>query len=304
MPEMPEVEALRRFLATNLVGRTVIRADLAAFSALKTFALPLSALHGGDVTEVVRRGKYLCLGVDGSWLVFHLARAGWLTWHPAAPATPARPGKGPLALRVTFEGTPSDADAATTHAEDADGPVGFSLTEAGTTKHLAVFVVSDLDEVPGIGRLGPDPLADDFTRDDFAAVLAAHPRTQLKGLLRDQSVFAGIGNAYSDEILHAARLSPFKLAGSLTDAETGTVYGAVRGELSAAVDRASGRRPAELKDAKRTHLRVHGRKGQPCPVCGAPVAEVSFADSFLHYCPGCQTGGKLLADRRMSRLLK
>ena len=302
MPEMPEVEALRVFLAANLVGRTVVRADLAAFSALKTFALPLSALHGGEVTDLVRRGKFLCLGVDGTWLVFHLARAGWLTWHATAPATPARPGKGPLALRVTFEGTPSDPDAATD--QDAAGLVAFSLTEAGTTKHLAVYVVADLGEVPGIGRLGPDPLADGFAPEDFAAVLAGHPRTQLKGLLRDQSVFAGIGNAYSDEILHAARLSPFKLAGSLTDAETGALHDAVRGVLSAAIDRAAGRRPAELKDAKRTHLRVHGCKGQPCPVCGTPIAEVSFADSFLDYCPGCQTGGKLLADRRLSRLLK
>lgn len=300
MPEMPEVEALRQFLAANLVGRTLVRADLAAFSALKTFALPLSALHGGEVTEVVRRGTFLCLGVDGTWLVFHLARAGWLTWHGVAPATPARPGKGPLALRVIFEGAPSGAGTDT----DAAGQVAFSLTEAGTTKHLAVYVVSDLGEVPGIGRLGPDPLADGFTPEDFSAVLAGHPRTQLKGLLRDQSVFAGIGNAYSDEILHAARLSPFKLAGSLTGAETGALYDAVRGELSAAVDRAAGRRPAELKDAKRTHLRVHGCKGQPCPVCGTPIAEVSFADSFLDYCPGCQTGGALLADRRMSRLLK
>jgi len=304
MPEMPEVEALRAFLAANLVGRTVVRADLAAFSALKTFALPLSALHGGEVAEVARRGKYLCLDVDGTWLVFHLARAGWLTWHDVAPATPVRPGKGPLALRVTFEGAPSDEEAARLHDAGPAGQVAFSLTEAGTTKHLAVYVVAGLGEVPGIGRLGPDPIAAGFTRADFAAVLAGHARTQLKGLLRDQAVFAGIGNAYSDEILHAARLSPFKLAGSLTEAEAGVLFDAVRGELSAAIERAAGRRPAELKDAKRTHLRVHGGKGGPCPVCGTPIAEVSFADSFLNYCPRCQTGGKLLADRRMSRLLK
>ena len=298
MPEMPEVEALRVFLAENLVGRTVVRADLAAISALKTFAIPLSALHGMEVTRVERHGKFIAVDVGGTWLVFHLARAGWLTWHDPVPATPVRPGKGPLALRVAFDGSAGgdgEADAA---------PVGFSLTEAGTQKHLAVYVVADLAEVAGIARLGPDPLADDFTRDDFAAVLAVHGRTQVKGLLKDQSVLAGIGNAYSDEILQAARLSPFKLVGSLTDDEVTSLYGAVRTELATAIDRAVGQEPAHLKDGKRTTMRVHGRKGEPCPTCGTPVAEVSFADSFLNYCPGCQTGGKLLADRRLSKLLK
>lgn len=288
---MPEVEALCAFLAERLVGRTVVRAELAAFSALKTHEIPLSALHGAEVTGVERHGKFLCLDVDGTWLAIHLARAGWLQWHEKAPAGPARPGKGPLALRVTLEGDDGDA-------------VAFSLTEAGTQKHLAVYVVADLAEVPGIGRLGPDPLAEGFTRDDFAAVLAEHPRTQVKGLLKDQSVFAGIGNAYSDEILRAARLSPFKLAGALSDAEVTGLYEAVRSELSAAIGRAVGAKPSDLKDSKRTHLVVHGKKGEPCPTCGTPIAEVSFADSFLNYCPGCQTGGKLLADRRLSKLLK
>ena len=296
MPELPEVEGLRAFLAANLVGRTVVRADLAAISALKTFAIPLGALHGLEVTGVERRGKFLAIDVDGTWLAFHLARAGWLTWHDPVPATPVRPGKGPLALRVAFEAEPGEPGATRT--------VGFSLTEAGTQKHLAVYVVADLAEVPGIGRLGPDPLAEGFTRDDLAAILAEHGRTQVKGLLRDQSVLAGIGNAYSDEILQAARLSPFKLAGSLTDAEVDALFRAVRTDLGAAIARAVGERPVALKDGKRTTMRVHGRKGEPCPACGTPIAEVSFADSFLNYCPGCQTGGKLLADRRMSKLLK
>ncbi len=310
MPEMPEVEGLRAFLSEHLVGRTITRAELAAFSALKTHLIPLSALPGLDVERVERRGKFLAIGAGGLWLVFHLARAGWLRWYDPAPPAPARPGKGPLALRLVAEGRPdaaaSDSPASDPPASDApDGqPVGFDLTEAGTQKHLAVYVVADLAEVPGIAALGPDPLADDFSEADFAAVLAEHGRTQLKGLLRTQSVFAGIGNAYSDEILQAARLSPFKLAGSLTPAETGRLYHATRDELSTAIDRAVGVPPAGLKDGKRTHLRVHGKKGQPCPTCGTTVAEVSFADSFLDYCPGCQTGGKLLADRRLSRLLK
>ena len=291
MPEMPEVEGLRTFLEARLVGRTVVRTELLTFSALKTFALPLSALEGLEVDAVVRRGKFLAIGADGVWLAFHLARAGWLTWLDPAPTAPAKPGRGPLALRVVLTG-------------DDDSEVGFNLTEAGTQKKLALYVVSDLAEVPGIAALGPDPLASDFTLAAFAAILAEHGRTQLKGLLREQRTFAGIGNAYSDEILQAARLSPFRLAGSLDDAEVGRLHAAVRDELTGAIERARGLTPSELKDDKRSHLRVHGKKGEPCATCGTPIAEVSFADSFLNYCPGCQTGGKLLADRRLSRLLK
>ncbi len=291
MPEMPEVEGLRTFLEGELVGRAVTRAELAAFSALKTFATPLTALLGQDVERVDRRGKFLGLGVDGAWLVFHLARAGWLRWYPVLPATPAKPGRGPIALRMGFAG-------------DDNTTVGFDLTEAGTQKKLAVYVVGGLDEVPGIATLGRDPLAPDFNEAALSAILEAHGRTQLKGVLRDQRVLAGIGNAYSDEILQGARLSPFKLAGSLDADERLRLYEALHAELTDAVARATGLPPSELKDGKRSGMRVHGKKGEPCPACGTAVAEVSFADSFLNYCPGCQTGGKLLADRRLSRLLK
>lgn len=296
MPEMPEVEGLRHFLAGRLVGATLIRVELAAFSALKTFALPLTSLQGREVTAVERRGKFLALGFDDSWLVFHLARAGWLTWRAPAPAAPARPGKGPLALRAVFEpGDPASAE---------PSAVAFDLTEAGTQKHLAVYVVASLAAVPGIAALGPDPLAEGFTEADFAAVLAGAGRAQIKGVLRDQRAFAGIGNAWSDEILFAARLSPYALCSSLSPDQIGRLYAATRSGLGAAVERARGLIPSELKDDKRRNLRVHGRRGEPCPVCGTPIGEVSFADSALHYCPTCQTGGRVLADRRMSRLLK
>ncbi len=287
MPELPEVEALRSFLAARCVGATVAYAELAAFACLKTYDPPLSALGGLDVEAVVRRGKFIGLDIGGLWLVFHLARAGWLTWRDELPTAPLRPGKGPLAFRLTF----------------ADG-AGFTLTEAGTQKRLAVYLVNELDAVPGIAGLGPDPLADDFTVEALSAILATAGRAQLKGVLRDQRIIAGIGNAYSDEILHAAKLSPFKPANGLSPAEFDTLYAAIRDELSAAVQRASGLAATELKDAKRSSMRVHGRTGQPCEVCGTPIAEVSFADSSLQYCPGCQTGGTPLADRRMSRLLK
>ncbi|PKQ32014.1 MAG: endonuclease VIII [Actinobacteria bacterium HGW-Actinobacteria-2] len=287
MPELPEVEALRSFLAEHCIGRTVARAELAAFACLKTYSPPLIALGGLDVEAVERRGKFIGLDIGGLWLVFHLARAGWLTWRDELPAAPLRPGKGPLAFRLAF----------------ADG-AGFTLTEAGTQKRLAVYLVNALAEVPGIAALGPDPLAAEFTVDALAAILNTAGRAQLKGILRDQRIIAGIGNAYSDEILHAAKLSPFKPAGGLSDTELATLYAAIRDELAAAISRASGLAAKELKDAKRSGLRVHGRTGEPCAVCGTPIAEVSFADSSLQYCPGCQTGGKPLADRRMSRLLK
>ncbi len=287
MPELPEVEALRGFLTVACVGKTVARTELAAFPSLKTFQVPLSALNGLEVDDVERHGKFICLSVGGLWLVFHLARGGWLTWKETVPLTPARPGKGPLALRVGF-----------------DDDSGFELTEMGTQKRLAIYVVTSLGEVPGIATLGPDPLAEEFTPDVLDAILEKAGRAQLKGVLRDQRIIAGIGNAYSDEILHAARLSPFKPSSGLDAEERATLYRAIRGELADAVARSRGLAAKELKGDKKLNLRVHGKTGQPCPVCGTTIAEVSFADSSLQYCPTCQTGGKLLADRRLSRLLK
>jgi formamidopyrimidine-DNA glycosylase len=288
MPELPEVEALRGFLQDHLVGRGFVRVLPLAVSVLKTYDPPPSALEGRQVSAVRRHGKFLDVATadDGPRLVTHLARAGWLQWRDSVPATPPRPGKGPLALRAALD----------------DGQ-GFDLTEAGTQKRLAVYVVHDAAEVPGIARLGPDPLAEDFDEARFTELLAGE-RRQLKGALRDQSLLAGVGNAYSDEILHAARMSPFKLTGSLTPEETHRLYEALRSTLTEAVERSRGVAAGRLKAEKRSGLRVHGRTGEPCPVCGDTVREVSFADSSLQYCPTCQTGGRPLADRRLSRLLK
>ena len=286
MPELPEVQALVDFLAERAVGRVVARVDVAAISVLKTYDPPVTALAGLEVTGTQRWGKFLDLDVSGLHLVTHLARGGWLRWNEALPPVPPRPGKGPLALRV--------------HLDDGSG---FDLTEAGTQKRLAVYVVRSPHDVPGIARLGPDPLAPGF---DVAAlaVLLRGSRHQVKGVLRDQSVLAGVGNAYSDEVLHAARMSPYRIAGSLTDEELATLHAALRDVLGDAVERSRGLAAGQLKSEKKTALRVHGRTGQPCPVCGDTVREVSFADSSLQYCPTCQTGGKPLADRRLSRLLK
>jgi formamidopyrimidine-DNA glycosylase len=316
VPELPEVESLAIFLRERAVGRIIDWAASATFAVLKTYQPDLSALAGREVTGAGRHGKFLDLltmpagsgvaqvdagpagvapidaGPGGATaggplhLITHLARAGWLRWRDSLPEEPPRPGKSPLAFRLRF----------------ADGS-GFDLTEAGTRKRLAVYLVDDPAQVPGISSLGPDPLADSFTVETLAGLLAGR-RSQIKGVLRDQKIIAGIGNAYSDEVLHAAKMSPFKLAASLTPDEVAGLYAAMRGALEEAVTRSAGLAAGELKAEKKAGLRVHGRAGQPCPVCGDTVREVSFADSALQYCPTCQTGGKPLADRRMSRLLK
>ncbi|WP_067138301.1 Fpg/Nei family DNA glycosylase [Microtetraspora malaysiensis] len=292
MPELPEVEALAEFLRERAVGRVIAAVDVVAFQALKTVDPPVTALGGLTVTGVARHGKFLDLDCDGTHLVTHLARGGWLRWRDdLTGAKPVRPGKGPLAVRVRL-------------APDGDGRApGFELTEAGTQKRLAVYVVRDPGDIPGIASLGPDPLAADFTPEALGAILAGS-RTQIKGLLRDQKVIAGIGNAYSDEVLHVARMSPFKIAGTLTEAQVAELHEAIVTTLRDAVERARGLAAKDLKAEKKSGLRVHGRAGEKCEVCGDTIREVSFADSSLQYCPTCQTGGKPLADRRLSKLLK
>ncbi|MFD5779020.1 Fpg/Nei family DNA glycosylase [Streptomyces sp. NPDC126933] len=288
MPEVPEVEALREFLDGQLVGKEIVRVLPLTVNALKTYDPPLSALEGATVTGIGRHGKYLDIvaGEAGLHLAIHLARAGWLRWKDSFPEAPPRPGKGPLALRVVL----------------AEGD-GFDLTEAGTTKRLAVHLVRDPADVPGIERLGPDPLDAAFDRAALARLLAGE-RRQIKGALRDQRLIAGIGNAYSDEILHAAKMSPFKPVKNLSEDEITVLYEAMRSTLHEAVERSRGVAAGRLKAEKKSGLRVHGRTGEACPVCGDTIREVSFSDSSLQYCPTCQTGGKPLADRRMSRLLK
>jgi formamidopyrimidine-DNA glycosylase len=295
VPELPEVEALAADLRERAAGRVIDRADVAEISVLKTYDPALTALRGRVITGTKRYGKFLDLITEPAQgaasgaplhLIVHLARAGWLRWRDSLPDQPPRPGKGALAFRLRF----------------TDG-AGFDLTEAGTRKRLAVYLVTDPAAVPGIASLGPDPLDEAFTPDALAAILAGR-RTQIKGVLRDQSVIAGIGNAYSDEVLHAAKMSPFRLAASLTPDEVKELHSVIVSTLREAVGRSAGLAASDLKAEKKAGLRVHARAGQPCPECGDTIREVSFADSALQYCPTCQTGGKPLADRRLSRLLK
>jgi len=292
MPELPEVQALATDLSRRLSGRVLERLDILAFPALKTYDPPLSVLLGATVTDVSRHGKFLDLHVttidnQQLHLLIHLARAGWLRWRNVAPAPmPRGPGKGPLAARLVLD----------------DGS-GLDITEAGTKKSLSISLVRRAEEVPGVARLGPEPLDPAFTEEVFAGILKRQGRAQLKGVLRNQSIIAGIGNAYSDEILHAAKMSPFKSADMNQD-DVARLYAALQSTLRAAVERADGVSASELKGEKKSNLQVHGRTGLPCPVCGDTVRQVIYADSTFQYCPTCQTGGKPLADRVLSRLLK
>ncbi len=288
MPELPEVEALALDLKGRLDGHAITKVHIAAFSALKTYDPPVSALEGTLVDDVTRHGKFLDIHASGLHLVFHLARAGWIRWRDEVPTVPPKPSnKSPLAVRVVLE-----------------DQSGLDVTEAGTKKSLAAYVVRDPLDVPGIASLGPDPLEDSFTIAALREILDREGRKQIKGVLRHQGTIAGIGNAYSDELLHAARMSPFKPANTLDDQELQTLYDAIRSVLGAAVDRSRGLAASELKGEKKSNLAVHARTGQACPVCGDVVREVSFADSSLQYCATCQTGGKPLADRRTSKFLK
>jgi formamidopyrimidine-DNA glycosylase len=286
VPELPEVHALAAGLSVRMSGHRIDRCRLASFSALKTVEPALDELVGRTVAGVERRGKLVCVDTGSLWLVARLARGGWIRWYDRLPTTAVRPGRGPIALRV---GT--------------DDGGGFDVTEMGTEKRLALWVARGLDQVRPLVGLGVDPLGTDFTAERLGELLAA-TRATVKTALTDQSVIAGIGNAYSDEALHRARLSPYKVAGTLTAPEVARLHRAVVEVLTEAVDRGSSVDMSDLKGDKKRWMAVHGRTGEPCPVCGDTVRQVSFATRSQQYCPTCQTGGRVLADRRMSRLLR
>jgi formamidopyrimidine-DNA glycosylase len=286
VPELPEVESLVAFLRERAVGRVIARIDVPGVHVLKTYAPPITSLAGLEITGAQRHGKFLDIDVSGLHLVTHLSRAGWLHWRAQLPAAPPRMGKGPIGIRV--------------HLDDGSG---FDLTEAATQKRLAVYVVKDPSEVPGVSRLGIDPLSAGFTPERLASIFEG-VRAQVKGVLTDQSLIAGVGNAYSDEVLWEVGLSPFKPAANLTPEEIAKLHRALVSTLQEAVKRSEGMAAGELKAEKKSQLSVHGRTGLPCPRCGDEVREVSFATKSLQYCATCQTDGKPLADRRMSKLLK
>jgi formamidopyrimidine-DNA glycosylase len=269
-----------------MAGQSIDRCRLVSFSALKTVSPALDELVGRVVTGVQRRGKFVCIDADGLWLVVHLARGGWIKWFDRLPDTALRPGRSPIALRVGL----------------GDG-AGFDVTEMGTEKRVALWVVNSPEEVEPVAALGIDPLDPGFTVERFGALVHGTSAT-LKTALTTQTLIAGVGNAYSDEALHRAGLSPYKKTTTIDDADVARLHAALVGVLTDAVERSSMLGPAELKGDKKRAMQVHGRTGEACPVCGDTIRQVSFATKSLQYCPTCQTGGKPLADRRLSRLLK
>jgi formamidopyrimidine-DNA glycosylase len=294
MPELPEVTALAAFLTEHAGGQTIAALTVASLNVLTTFDPPASAMVGRTVSGVGRHGKFLDLSTAPGptspddaprelHLLLHLARAGWLRWSDAISPRPPKMG-GPISLRVVLS-----------------GGGGFDVTEAGTRKSVTAAVDTDPQAVPGVARLGPDAI--DLDRAALAEVLAGQTG-RIKNVITDQRIIAGIGNAYSDEILHTAKLSPYATAGRLGVDELDRLHEAMVTVLTDAVLRSVGGQAARLKGEKRTGLRVHARTGLPCPVCGDVIAEVSFADRSFQYCPTCQTGGRKLADRRLSRLVK
>jgi formamidopyrimidine-DNA glycosylase len=281
MPELPEVDALAEFLRPHLAGDFVTRTDIAELSILKTVTPCLDALDGLEITEVARHGRALIIGFDGLDLVCCFARMGWLTWHATVPRSPVRMGKGPLGMRVTL----------------ASG-AAVDLIEPGSKKNAAVSLVHDRSEVAAVAEAGPDALS--ITAGELAAALG-ESTSHIKTVLEDQRIISGLGNAYTDEILHAARLSPFATARTV-DAKI--VHTAIHQVTEAARTSLIGLPPGKIKAAKKRGFSVHGRTGETCPVCGETIAEVSFAEKSFQYCPQCQSGGRKLSDRRMDRLLR
>jgi formamidopyrimidine-DNA glycosylase len=284
MPELPEVEAIAHRLDERMSGQTIRELVMYSVAALKTAGVPLRSLQGRRVNGCRRRGKFVLIDC-GPILAFHLARAGWVRWSDELKR-PVKPSlKGPLAAQLFLE-----------------NGSGFSLTEQGTQKRLSVYLVNSPEDVAPIAKLGPDVLGDDFTVDALKRALGT--ASSVKVALSDQRRISGIGNAYSDEILHVAKLSPFARSNGLDDAQIASLYAHIREVLSEAVKRAEQLDLTELKDDKRSHMRVHRREGEACPECGDTIRSVHYSARSFQYCPTCQTAGKVLADRRLSKLLR
>jgi formamidopyrimidine-DNA glycosylase len=275
MPELPEVEAWRRSLDERLGGAVVAQAGPAHIATLKTFDPPLSALEGRRLAGVERRGKRLLFPLDGEDLVVqvHLMSAGRLRMVEPGAKRPGQP-----AFRLLLE----------------DGGE-LVLTEAGRKKRAGVWLLGREASEEELAHLGPE--ADTIGEVELAAILRAESR-RLHSFLRDQRALAGIGRAWANEILHTAKLSPYALTTELDAGEVARLHAAIREELA----RGLALRERGVADAK--VYRVHRRLGEPCHVCGTPLAQVDFEEHTIFYCPECQTGGRVLKDRRMSRLLR
>jgi formamidopyrimidine-DNA glycosylase len=294
MPELPEITALSDFLDEKLAGAQLTQFLLPSAFALKIADVPQESLIGRTVESVGRRGKFLVFDMApdseapdpaGSvYLIVNFAKNGWLWFSGDQPGTEDPEAGGYFAAQVGFSNNGRE--------------YGMKLADVGEWKVLAIFIVRDPVEVHGIAELGPDPLDAGFGLDEFRRLFTK--RQQIKGLLKNQKLMAGIGNAYSDEILHAAKLSPVAIASSLEPDAVERLYTTMRETLRSAIQGFSGKEPSELKAAKKSSMRVHGRTGELCPVCGDTVREVNFVGTSLQYCPTCQTNGAILAKRGSS----
>ncbi|WP_157002417.1 DNA-formamidopyrimidine glycosylase family protein [Agromyces laixinhei] len=287
MPESPEVQALVENLGERLAGREITDVDVVEFRAAKTRGRPPTSLRGERVTGAARHGKHVDLHVgDAQHLVVSLGRHGW-----------ARYASGAAEASVARDDASTDGDAPPTLVAFTfdDGTV-VELTDAGDWVSLGCWVVDEAREVPAVAKLGSDPADAGFTRADFDRVVAGR-RKQVKAVLQEQESLAGIGNAYSDEILHLAKISPVAHTASLTEVELDRLFDATVGTIAGAIERQRGVPIDQLKATKVASMRVHGRAGAACPVCGDTVADFSFGGTTAQYCPTCQTGGERLPLR-------
>ena len=276
MPESPEVEALARFLADEASGREVRGVDVLEFRTVKTRATPPASIIGRTITGARRHGKHVELLLDEASLVVSLGRHGWMRWLDAAP------DDEPAPLSV-------DAPPALANFE-LSGDRGLEVTDAGSWVSLGLFVVGDAADVPAIAKLGPDPADAAFTRDQFDSALGGR-RKQIKAILQEQESLAGIGNAYSDEILHLAKVSPVSHAAALDDAEADRLFDATLTTVRGAIEARLGVPIDQLKAHKVAAMRVHGRTGEACPVCGDTIRDLTFSGTSAQYCPTCQNKG-------------
>ncbi|MDR7186567.1 formamidopyrimidine-DNA glycosylase [Microbacterium trichothecenolyticum] len=276
MPESPEVEALARFLADEASGREIRGVDVLEFRTVKTRATPPASITGRTITGARRHGKHVELVLDGASLVVSLGRHGWIRWLDVAPDDEPAP--------LSVDAPPALASL------ELSGDRSLEVTDAGSWVSLGLFVVGDAGEVAAIAKLGPDPADAAFTRDQFDSALGGR-RKQIKAILQEQESLAGIGNAYSDEILHLAKVSPVThaavldsgAADRLFDATLTTVRGAIDARLGVPID--------QLKAHKVAAMRVHGRTGEACPACGDTIRDLTFSGTSAQYCPTCQNGG-------------
>jgi formamidopyrimidine-DNA glycosylase len=277
MPELPEIQALAERLDASLAGRRSTGIDLLHFSCLKTVAPSPGELVGRSLVAVRRRGKYLIWEMGGPRMLVHLSQGGRLDLEDPPKRTKPRGA----AVRLGFEDAPS-----------------VLIKEFGKERKAGLWLLAQGDEGP-LARLGPEPDSKDF----HDLIMEGTDKRRIHSILRDQRTVAGIGRGYSDDALHAAGLSPFATLSSLEPLARADLLEAIRQILADALDierRREGGLPAKLGD----HFTVHNRAGEPCPRCGSDLRRVSYESYEITYCPDCQTNGKILADRRMSRLLR